>query len=134
MPKILFILHLPPPVHGPSMVGQIIKDSELINSVFTCRYINLSTSHTVDEIGKNPLGKVGRYLSMLSQIFWQLLVFRPNLCYITLSSTTPGFYKDFPVTLLVRLFGVKIVYHLHNKGVSKLQHRKFEDKLFRCVF
>ena len=29
-PKILFIMHMPPPVHGAAMVGQYIHDSELI--------------------------------------------------------------------------------------------------------
>ena len=57
--KILFILHLPPPVHGSSMVGQYIKDSKVvINTSFDAQYINLSTSKTIDEIGKNPLLKL----------------------------------------------------------------------------
>ena len=55
--KILFILHLPPPVHGSSMVGKYIKDSKNINTSFDAQYINLSTSKTVDEIGKNPFIK-----------------------------------------------------------------------------
>lgn len=32
--KILFILHLPPPVHGVSMVGKYIKESQDINNSF----------------------------------------------------------------------------------------------------
>ena len=30
-PSILFILHLPPPVHGAAMMGQYIHDSKVIN-------------------------------------------------------------------------------------------------------
>ena len=58
--KILLIMHLPPPVHGSSMVGQYIKDSVVINNTFDTKFINLSTSKTVDEIGKNPLLKISR--------------------------------------------------------------------------
>ena len=29
--KILFIMHMPPPVHGASMMGKYIHDSKLIN-------------------------------------------------------------------------------------------------------
>ena len=29
--KVLFILHMPPPVHGASMVGKYIHDSKIIN-------------------------------------------------------------------------------------------------------
>ena len=56
--KFLFILHLPPPVHGSAMVGQYIKDSKVVDNAFDARFINLSTSLTIDEIGKNPIVKV----------------------------------------------------------------------------
>ena len=39
-PKVLFIMHMPPPVHGASMMGQYIHDSKLISESFECRYIN----------------------------------------------------------------------------------------------
>lgn len=32
--EILFLLNLPPPVHGASMIGEYIKNSELINDQF----------------------------------------------------------------------------------------------------
>ena len=35
-PKILFIMHMPPPVHGAAMVGQYIHDSKLINRELDC--------------------------------------------------------------------------------------------------
>jgi len=52
-PNIFFILHIPPPVHGSSVVGKAIQDSQVINQSFDCRYINLGTSRTIDEIGEN---------------------------------------------------------------------------------
>ena len=132
--KILFILHLPPPVHGSSMVGQTIKDSILINAEFECRYINLSTSRTIDEIGKNPLSKLGRYFSILGQVVYQVVVFRPQLCYISISVGDNGFYKDVAITLFARLTGAKIVYHLHNKGVATRQNNAVNNILYRVVF
>jgi hypothetical protein len=32
--KILFILHLPPPVHGAAMMGKYIQESKIINTKF----------------------------------------------------------------------------------------------------
>ena len=55
--KILFILHLPPPVHGAAMVGKYIKDSKLINERFECRYINLTTANSLTDIGKAKFHK-----------------------------------------------------------------------------
>ena len=50
--SILFVLHLPPPVHGAAMVGKYIKDSKLINSEFGCHYINLTIASSLEDIGK----------------------------------------------------------------------------------
>jgi len=49
--KILFILHISPPVHGSSVVGKAIQDNHVINEAFDSSYINFGTSRTVDEIG-----------------------------------------------------------------------------------
>ena len=50
--KVLFIAPLPPPVHGSAMVSQYIKDSRVVNEAFDCDFVNLSTSRSMEEIGK----------------------------------------------------------------------------------
>ena len=50
-PKILFILHLPPPIHGAAMMGKYIQESELVNSSFDCFCINLATAGSLSDIG-----------------------------------------------------------------------------------
>ena len=132
--KILFILHYPPPIHGSSLVGGYIKASRIINETFDCRYINLGTSASVEEIGKNPAGKLIRYIKLIWQVKKELIFFRPSLCYLTISSKGAGFYKDALIVFLVRLFGVKPVYHFHNKGIIARQERFFDNILYRFVF
>lgn len=132
--KILFILHYPPPVHGSSLVGGFIRESRLINESFDYRYINLGTSTSVEEIGKNPARKVLRFLSLIWQVKSALLFFRPDHCYLTISSKGIGFYKDTLIVLLVRLFGIKLIYHFHNKGVQINQRRIFDNFLYRIAF
>ena len=53
--QVLFVTPLPPPVHGSAMVSQLIKDSALINEQFDCRFVNLSTSRRMEEIGKRSV-------------------------------------------------------------------------------
>lgn len=132
--KILFILHTPPPVHGSSVVGKAIKDSLIINEAFECRFINLGTSRTVDEIGKNPFVKIGRYLYILIAVLSQLLTHKPNLCYLAITAKGPAFYKDSLIALLAKGFGVRMVYHFHNKGVSTRQHKALDNYLYKSVF
>ena len=45
--KVLFIMHIPPPVHGAAIMGKYIFESTLINDEFDCIYINLSASKKV---------------------------------------------------------------------------------------
>ena len=121
--KFLLILHLPPPVHGSAMVGQYIKDSKVVDNAFDARFINLSTSLTIDEIGKNPIVKVSRYFKIVFKLMKYLLGFKPETVYLAITAKGVGFYKDLPLALLVKLFGKKLVLHYHNKGVCKLSRQ-----------
>ena len=46
-------MHFPPPINGgASLMGKAIKESCLINDAFDAEYINLTTSNSLDKIGK----------------------------------------------------------------------------------
>ena len=132
--KILFILHYPPPVHGAAMVGQYICKSNLINSAFDSRFINLSTSVTVNEIGKGGIKKLFSYARILGLTFLYGLFWRPNLVYITLNSYGLGLVKDSIVVLICRLLSLRHVYHFHNKGVENYSHGKLGKQLYPFIF
>ncbi|WP_010180118.1 glycosyltransferase family 4 protein [Aquimarina agarilytica] len=134
MKKVLFILHLPPPVHGSAMVGKFIKDSHLINASFNTSYINLGTSKSIDEIGKSPVKKIGIYLKIIFQVVYQLIFNRPNIAYLAITAKGVGFYKDFLLVLIIKLLGVKLVLHHHNKGVSDYQHRFLDNLLYKITY
>ena len=117
--KILFIAPLPPPVHGSSMVSKYIKESALIQESFDCDFVNLSTSRSMDEIGKGGLKKIFRFLGSLLTLLSKLLTHRYDLCYIAITCHGMGFLKDAPFALLCKLFGHKLLLHQHNKGMSR---------------
>lgn len=132
--KVLLLLHSPPPVHGAAMVGKYIKDSSRINDLLDTRYIDLGTSTSIKDIGKGGVIKLFRYLCLLWQVTWQMLIFRPQKVYLTLTAKCPGFYKDSVVVLLVKMLGGSMVYHFHNKGVQTRQHKFFDNWLYKKVF
>jgi glycosyltransferase involved in cell wall biosynthesis len=132
--KILFVLHYPPPVHGAAVVGDFIHKSFLINSSFECRYVNLSISKNVDDIGRNKLGKVFRYLAINLEVLKYLILFRPEICYVTPVSKGIGFYKDALVIFLIKLCRRKVIYHFHNKGITLKQDNTFDNLLYKLVF
>ena len=132
--NIFFALHTPPPVHGSSMVGKFISDSLIINETFNTRFINLGTSKSINEIGKNPLFKIISYLKILVSFILLLIKFKPDLIYLAINAKGIGFYKDFPIAFLAKLFGKKLVLHFHNKGVILKQSNLFDNFLYRIVF
>jgi hypothetical protein len=67
------------------MVGQYIRVSPLINESFVTRYINLSTSVSVDESCKGGIKKCGRYAKLFWRTFWQGLFLRPSLVISTMN-------------------------------------------------
>lgn len=132
--RVLFLLHIPPPVHGSSIVGLNIMESKLINTEFDCDFINLLASKNVADSGKINISKLFGFIKTIILVCAQLLRARPKLCYLALSTTGAAFYKDLILIVLLKLFGVKLVYHLHNKGISTKQRNALSRLCYRYVF
>lgn len=132
--KILFVLHLPPPIHGAAMVGNFIKESKYLNDSFESDYINLTTSYHLHQIGKAGIGKLTALLKIQVRLYQALLTKKYDLVYVSLNSHGPGFYKDFLIVLLLKSMRKRIVYHFHNKGVSTNQNKPLNHLLYRVTF
>lgn len=136
--RILFIIPLPPPVHGSSMMCCQIRQSEMINSTFDCTYVNLSTSRSNTEVDKFSywllLKKSARFFSAYLKAFWHLLMYRPDIAYLAITCHGIGFLKDAPFVLVCKLFGCKIVLHQHNKGMANDTHKPVYRWLFPLVY
>lgn len=117
--KVLFIMHMPPPVHGAAMMGKYIHDSKIINDTFECHYINPSASSNIEEVGKLSLGKVLFLLKNTFRIIKAVIKNKPDLCYYTPTSGGWGIYRDMIVIILLKVFGKNVVLHFHNKGVKE---------------
>jgi glycosyltransferase involved in cell wall biosynthesis len=131
---ILFLLHLPPPVHGSSVVGLAIKESRQINDTFNCEYINLLASENIAETGKVNLRKIFGFVTIWFRVLFAILKKRPQLCYFALTSTGAAFFRDFLLVALLKMFRVKLIFHLHNKGVSKYQDKVIHLFCYTFVF
>lgn len=117
-PKVLFILHLPPPVHGAAMVGKSIHDSLLVNETFATSYHNLATSASLHEIGKFRFRKLFDFVGLYWNIRREVRAFNPDLVYITPNATGLAFFKDFLIVQSLKRMGCRVVMHFHNKGFS----------------
>lgn len=132
--NILFILHLPPPVHGAAMMGKYIHESKLINETFQCHYINLALAKNLQDIGKGGLRKLVDYLKLLQRIRKAVKSIKPDLVYVTPNACGGAFYKDFVVVQMIKNMGCKVVVHYHNKGASTRQDKPLDNFLYRRFF
>ena len=133
-PKALFILHLPPPVHGASRVGSFLRGSELVNGLFEARYVNLSASSTLGQIGRFSWEKIRSFSRMRREVRQAMDGWKPDLVYMTPSSTMPALLKDALLARMIRRERCPIVLHFHNKGVASRQDRFVDDRLYRLLF
>ncbi len=133
-PKIIFLLHLPPPVHGSSVMGLYVKESKLINQKFNCYYINLLASHNVAESGIVNFKKIFSFFITWFRLLFSILRNRPDLCYLAVTVTGAAFYRDLLFVITLKLFRIKIIYHLHNKGISLHQDKFLKRLSYRFVF
>lgn len=116
------------------MVGKFIQESKIINESFDVDYVNLTTSFDLAAIGKGSFGKLMTVLKILGKVFKALSSKKYDLCYMTLTAKGAGFYKDFIIVLLLKVFRKKIVYHFHNKGVKQNSDRAWKRFLYRITF
>lgn len=139
-PRVLFIMHMPPPVHGAAMVGKYIHDSKIVNDSFDCRYENMMLASSLEDIGKGGVKKVFNLLSQLKRFKKAIREFRPDLVYITPNAAGGAFYKDFVVVQYVKHClkkyspNAQIVAHYHNKGVATRQNRFLDNLLYKRFF
>lgn len=133
-PKILFILHMPPPVHGAAMVGKYIHDSELINSKFECRYINLTMAGSLEDVGQISFYKVKLLAALLQKVRKEVKSFMPDLVYVTPNAKGGAFFKEFVIVQILKAMGCKVAAHYHNKGVRTKQGQWPYNQFYKCFF
>lgn len=132
--RILFIIPLPPPVHGSSMMSMYIKGSKIINDNSKCDYINLSMSRRMDEIQKFSVNKIFRFLLSYIKTLFFLITRKYDTCYLATSCFGIPFLKDAPFVLMCKLFCKNVIIHFHNKGMKNYSSKPFYKWVYKLVY
>lgn len=132
--KILLIIKVPPPITGATKMNLAVRDSYLVNSSFNIKPINISYAVSIEDIGTYRIKKLVLAVNYFFQLLNNLVKFKPALVYFQLSHQDITFLRDFFLVVLIKLFRVKIVYHLHGKGIKSYSENKFYRFLYRMTF
>lgn len=133
--KIIFILQLPPPVHGASMISSNLINSKLVKKNFNIDIINLSFATSIKDLNKFSLLKIYKSVKYAVDITKRILYQRPDLAYFTLSPSGYAFYRDSIYVGILKLFKIRIVFHLHGKGIKRNSETSLlKRRIYRYVF
>jgi hypothetical protein len=116
-----------------STVNKIVFDCENINKNFSKKLIRINYSNNLNEIGKTSFNKFVTFFKLLYQVARNLVSFKPEYVYFTIMPYGVGFIRDSFLVVLIKLFNVKIIYHLHGNGISDVKNI-FIKKLYKFVF
>lgn len=132
MKKILCLLHLPPPLYGVTLLNKKILEGSAAEN-FSLDSVAINTAKRQDAIGRVRLDKVFNFIKIMIEVLKKLIRNRYHLCYFSLTPTGIGFYKDMILVVILKVFRVKMLYHLHGKGIS-LRRSVLEKMLYKLCF
>jgi len=132
--KILFLVQLPPPVHGASLMNQFLVNSKSLDHSFEKKVLNLDFVTAVSDIGKVSFSKLIKMVSFAILLFKTLWNSKFDLVYFTLSPLGGAFYRDALFVFILKLFKSNIVYHLHGKGISDEINNPIKKWIYFYVF
>ena len=119
MKKILFIGQFPPPVHGVSVMNESIINSKPLNESFKIKPLDLKFGKSIKDLDHFSIFKLYKALMYCFILIKEMIVYKPNLVYFTPSPTGFSFYRDAVYLFLIKIFKVKILIHLHGKGIAE---------------
>ncbi|WP_236685678.1 glycosyltransferase [Geobacter pickeringii] len=128
------MVHLPPPVNGVTVMGEQVVHSARIRDRFRLSVLPLRSSASIADIGRLRPGKALRIATQALGLAWRCLLQRPALVYFTLTPNGKAFYRDLLYVGIMRLLGVRRLYHLHGKGISKSLNGPVSRVLYRLAF
>ncbi len=135
MKKILYFVQLPPPRHGVSVLNEIICESTVINDDLCQNILPIRFTSNHQDLNKVNIKKLLSLFLLTIQLFWRLLSFRPNIVYFTITPSGIGFLRDLLFVSVLKIFRVKVIYHLHGVGIAKsILKRPFLKCLYRFAF
>jgi glycosyltransferase involved in cell wall biosynthesis len=113
---LLIIGPTPPPYHGVAMAIQTLLDSRLSES-FNVHHLELADRRGISHVNTPDWHDVILFCRQWVRLIWLLIRRRPTIVYFVLSQSTIGVLRDSFFVWPARLFGAKVLAHLHGAAL-----------------
>ncbi len=132
--KILYFIQLPPPVHGVSTINDFIFHNALINENIDKHLVEIKFSNELTELRKTTFRKIIHFFRIQRQLNHAIKQTGPDYVYFSIMPVGKGFWRDLLFVRQIRKQGVKIIYHLHNRGIEKQAGNLIFRKLYQYIY
>ncbi len=134
--RVLVLAQLPPPEHGAAAVNRQVVNSRTLSEAFDMTVVPIAMSADLARLRKFDVTKVWRSLALFGAAARELFGRSPpDLAYFTLSPAGWAFYRDLALITLIRIAGVRCVFHLHGRGIAaSIEKAPWRRALYRFAF
>jgi glycosyltransferase involved in cell wall biosynthesis len=132
--RILLFIKIPPPITGATLMNKYVFESKLLKENFIIRSVLISYAKSVNNLGKLNLNKLIIFIKIFITLIKECIYHRPQFIYFQISPLGIAFLRDLIFVSLMKLFHIKIVYHLHGKGIKKMVENNFLAMLYKYAF
>ena len=133
--KLLYFIKVPPPITGATLMNERVHYSQFLREKFKVRSINISYNKKVNEFGHYSFYKLIIFNLIFIKLLIELLLYRPNLIYFQISPTGLAFYRDSIFVFTMKMFGMKILFHMRGKGIKEaIANSIYKEKYYKSVF
>lgn len=127
--SILMLVKLPPPHTGAAVMNQLAV--EKISTAYPTQVLDLSYKQGVDGLGSFSMRKLLLTLKNYFKLVYYLIRFKPTLVYFQISPLGFAFLRDFLHVLIIKVFRIKLLYHLHGMGIREAS---LNSSLFKALY
>src|SRR5690625_2024869 len=131
--KVLFLIKVPPPVTGATVMNERIYKSSSIRDSFYTDFIRVSYLRDRDDFGIFSVRKLVAIVNTIAAILKKLITNKPDLFYFQVTPNGVGFVRDSIYILLVNLFKVPIVLHMRGKWVTSSINSYWRRKYYEFI-
>lgn len=131
--KVLLLSQLPPPHHGAAYINSKILEILSTSSFFKVDSIPLQLSDKLTEIGRLSPKKIIKIFLFFIKLISSLIK-NPDLVYFTATTSGYSFLRDICIATFVKVFDIKIIYHMHGKGIKEKSKCLLNRLLYNYLF
>ena len=121
-------------MHGSNVMNQYVVSSLELRCRYDLKVFPLRYVQHIEEIGRVGIYKLGVFIGYLLKVIILMREFRPDVVYFVPAVTGFSFVRDCFFALAFKSFGVRIIYHLHGKGIAKGANNLVLKWLYKWFF